>query len=453
MLSLDPNVVLRKIFCDASASSHLSLHLVVGRCRRGIPATFLFIVTYPTPPIEINIMSRTTTPSSSPPSDRDVVIVCAARTPMCRARKGGLAKVPPSTLFQTVLEASLERTHIAGADIQDICVGNVLLSPPTGFAALRMAQIVAGIPASTPLNMVNRQCASGLQACSEIANRIAAGEITIGIGAGVESMSMTPLNQGGKPPSVDWQVMQKHPHAMDCLLPMGITSDTVVKEYGLQRHHLDAFSVASHQKAAAAQAAGKFDAEICAVGQVSRDDGVRPQTTAKILAKLKPAFTPTGVTTAGNSSQTTDGAAAVVLMTRAEAQRRGLTVLAVWKGFSCVGVPPAVMGIGPAVAIPAVLDQVGLTKNDIEVYEINEAFASQASWCVSELGLDPTKVNPNGGAIALGHPLGCTGARMIATLIYELRRRRSAGYGVVCMCIGTGMGAAAVLQAEPGASL
>ena len=387
------------------------------------------------------------------PSDRDVVIVCATRTPLCRARKGGLAKVPPSTLFQTVLEASLQRTQISGADIQDICVGNVLLRPPTGFAALRMAQIVAGIPETTPLNMVNRQCASGLQACSEIANRIAVGEIDIGIGAGVESMSMTPLNQVGKPPAVDWQVMQKNSHAMDCLLPMGITSDTVVKEYGLKRHDLDAFSVQSHSKAAAAQAAGKFDAEICPVGTVNRDDGVRPQTTAAVLAKLKPAFTPTGITTAGNSSQTTDGAAAVVLMTRAEAQRRRLPVLAVWKGFSCVGVPPRIMGIGPAVAIPAVLEQVGLTKEDIEVYEINEAFASQASWCVSELGLDPAKVNPNGGAIALGHPLGCTGARLVATLLYELKRRRTAGYGVVSMCIGSGMGAAAVIQVEPDASL
>lgn len=372
---------------------------------------------------------------------------------MCRARKGGLAKVPPSTLLQTVLEECLSRTQMAGADVQDICVGNVLLPPPAGFAALRMAQIAAGIPDTTSLSTVNRQCASGLQACADIANRIRVGEITIGIGAGVESMSAHPLNQG-KPPHVDWETMQQHRSAMDCLLPMGVTSETVVKEYGLKRHVLDDFAVKSHQKAAAAQQAGKFDAEICPVGTIGKDDGIRPNTTAAVLSKLKPAFTPTGITTAGNSSQTTDGAAAVVLMTRAEAKRRRLPILAVWKGFASVGVPPRIMGIGPAVAIPAVLDQVGLTKDQIEVYEINEAFASQASWCVDQLALDVERVNPNGGAIALGHPLGCTGARLVATLIYELKRRRhSTGYGVVSMCVGTGMGCAAVLQVEPDASL
>ena len=182
---------------------------------------------------------------------------------MCRARKGGLAKVPPSTLLQTVLEECLTRTNMEdGSAIEDICVGNVLLPPPTGFAALRMAQFAAKIPKTTSLQTVNRQCASGLQACAIIANRIAAGEITIGIGAGVESMSLNPMNQQAKPPAVDWDVMQKTPGAMDCLLPMGITSETVVKEYGLKRHVLDNFAAQSHAKAAAAQQAGKFQAEI-----------------------------------------------------------------------------------------------------------------------------------------------------------------------------------------------
>ena len=392
------------------------------------------------------------------PSDRDVVIVSAVRTPLCRARKGGLAKVPPSTLLQTVLEATLARTPgLAAADIEDICVGNVLLPPPVGFAGLRMAQLAAGIPETTSLSTVNRQCASGLQAIANIANSIARGEINVGIGAGVESMSFNPMNVKTEPPAVDWALMQKTPGTMDCLLPMGITSEAVVKEYGLQRHLLDDFAAQSHAKAAAAQKQGKFDAEICPVGSVGRDDGVRPTTTPAVLAKLKPVFVPTGgVTTAGNSSQTTDGAAAVLLMTRAEARRRNLPILAVWKGFSSVGVPPRIMGIGPAKAIPAVLKQVGLHKDEIDVYEINEAFASQASWCMQALGLDPAKVNPNGGAIALGHPLGCTGARMVATLVYELRRRQrqnSTGYGVVSMCIGSGMGAAAVLQVEPEAAL
>lgn len=246
--------------------------------------------------------------------------------------------------------------------------------------------------------------------------------------------------------------MQNDKTAMDCLIPMGVTSENVVEKYGLQRNKLDAFAVQSHQKAAAARASGKFQREIVPVGNVARDDGIRPQTTAEILGRLKPVFKEGGVTTAGNSSQTTDGAAAVLLMTRAEANRRGLPILGVWRGYAVKGVPPRVMGIGPAVAIPAVLEQCQITIDDIDVFEINEAFASQATWCVDVLKIDPAKVNPNGGAIALGHPLGCTGARQIATLLHELHRRKQR-FGVVSMCIGTGMGAAAVLEVEPDSRL
>jgi acetyl-CoA acyltransferase 1 len=254
-------------------------------------------------------------------------------------------------------------------------------------------------------------------------------------------------------PVVDWNVMQSHRSAMDCLIPMGITSETLAKKYALPRHLLDDFAVQSHEKAAAAQRAGKFKAEIVPVGNIQEDDGIRPDTTRAILSKLKPAFMPHGgVTTAGNSSQTTDGAAAVLLMSRREAQRRGLPILGIWRGFATAGVPPSIMGIGPAVAIPKVLQQTGLSTSDIDVFEINEAFASQALWCVDELGLDKSKVNPNGGAIALGHPLGCTGARMICTILQELHRRKGR-YGIVSMCVGTGMGAAAVLEVEPRSSL
>ena len=279
---------------------------------------------------------------------------------------------------------------------------------------------------------------------------VATKKIQIGIGGGVESMSFYPM-KSIKAPDVDWDVMQKYnkkTRVMDCLIPMGVTSDNVVAQYGLQRKDLDAFSVKSHQKAARARASGKFQNEIVPVGNVTQDDGIRPQTTLEILSKLKPVFSKDGRTTAGNSSQTTDGAAAVLLMTRAEAKKRGLPILGVWRGYSVKGVPPRVMGIGPAVAIPAVLKQCNLTVDDIDVYEINEAFASQASWCVDILNIDPEKVNPNGGAIALGHPLGCTGARQIATLLNELHRRKQR-FGVVSMCIGTGMGAAAVLEVEP----
>ena len=381
----------------------------------------------------------------------DVVIVAACRTPLCRSRKGKLAKVPPSTLLQTALQGVLERTPgLKPTDIDDICVGNVLL-PQSGFAALRMAQVAAGIPASkASLQTVNRQCASGLQAVANIAQRLASGEIQIGIGGGVESMSFNAMKDI-QPPQVDYSGMPRE--AMDCLLPMGLTSEAVVQDYGLQREDLDAFAAESHRKAAAAQRNGRFRAEIVPVGDVTEDDGIRPTTTVEILSQLKPAFVPkTGATTAGNSSQTTDGAAAILLTTRAVAQRNHWPILAVWKSLATAGVPPRVMGIGPAVAIPRVLEQCGLTKDDIDVYELNEAFASQATYCRDVLGLDPDKVNPNGGAIALGHPLGCTGARMIATLIYELQRRKG-GYGVVSMCIGTGMGAAAVLQVERSAAL
>lgn len=415
----------------------------------------------------------TTTTTSRPFSinDNDVVIVAAVRTPLTRSRKGGLAQVPLSSLFQSVLQGLLARTtsSLSPTDIQDICVGNVLMSA-SEFAALRMAAMAAGIPAETcSLQTTNRQCASGLQAAAHIANAIATGQITIGIAAGVESMSLYPMHKM-KPPPVDWKEMMQQQeqqlhsttattsNVMDCLLPMGITSDTVVREYGLERHVLDAFAVASHQKAAAAQQAGKFESEIVPVTTpqgilVDKDDGIRPNTSLQVLSQLKPVFTPTGATTAGNSSQTTDGAAAALFMTRREARRRGLPVAGVWRGFAVSGVSPRIMGIGPAVAIPAVLQQTGLDKDDIDVYEINEAFASQASWCIQELGLDAAKVNPVGGAIALGHPLGCTGARMIATLLAEMHRRKEARLGVISMCIGTGMGAAAVIEVEPQSAL
>ena len=331
---------------------------------------------------------------------------------------------------------------LTGADVEDLCVGNVLM-PPAGFATLRMAALAAGLPHTVSLQTVNRQCASGLQAVANTAHRIAAGEITVGVGAGVESMSQFPMHQmklpeqpfGGDNDS-GWHTMQATDHAMDCLLPMGVTSDTVAAQFdGLDRDALDAFAVQSHQRAARAQAQGKFDAEMVPVGAVTKDDGVRPDTTAAVLSKLKPAFTPTGPTTAGNSSQTTDGAAAVVLMTRREARRRSLKIMAVWRGMSVTGVPPAVMGIGPAVAVPAVLRQTNLTTKDVDVWELNEAFGSQAVHCIRKLQLDPAKVNPNGGAIALGHPLGATGARLLVTLVHELHRRRGARYGACIFII------------------
>jgi len=248
-------------------------------------------------------------------------------------------------------------------------------------------------------------------------------------------------------PDVDWDVMNSCKEAMDCLVPMGVTSENVSKKYGLTRNTLDEFAVRSHAKADSARSKGLFADEIIAVGNVIHDDGIRPGTTLESLGKLKPVFDEHGSTTAGNASQLTDGAAAVLLMTRAQAEQRGLPILGVWRSFVVKGVPPSIMGIGPAIAIPPALEMAGIQIKDVDVFEINEAFASQAKWCIDELEIPMEKVNPNGGAIALGHPLGATGARQIATLLHEMNRKGKR-FGVVSMCIGTGAGAAAVLEVE-----
>ena len=426
-------------------------------------------------------------------SNDDVVIVAAIRTPLIRAsnakKEGQFGNVSPAELLQTVLETTLQQVKrgITGTDVQDLCVGNVLMSP-SNFTTLRMAAIAAGLSAETcSMNMVNRQCASGLQAIANIANRISAHEIDIGIGAGVESMSMFPMNQMKLTKNaIDWSKIQFNKEAMDCLLPMGITSDTVAIKYNqkiisvplsssssthdrkvkldLDRLTLDQFAVESHRRAHLAQINGTFQNEICPVrGTIRNDDGIRSNTTLDGLSRLRPIFTPnTGVTTAGNSSQLTDGAAAVLLMRRSVAIQRNVPILAVWKGYTCCGVPPSIMGIGPSVAIPELLQRLRLHINDIDRIELNEAFASQALYCIQLLQLDTAKVNVNGGAIALGHPLGATGARMIVSLInslHQLRRNESTSmkkeslFGCASMCVGTGMGAAAVIEIESDAAV
>jgi acetyl-CoA acyltransferase 1 len=251
------------------------------------------------------------------------------------------------------------------------------------------------------------------------------------------------------PPNVDWDTQTKE--AMDCLIPMGITSENVAKAFDLDRKVLDEFAADSHVKAAAAQNTGKFRAEIIAIDNIDQDDGIRPSTTSETLAKLKPAFSKNGSTTAGNSSQLTDGAAAVLLMSRAEATKRRLPILGVWKSYAVEGVPPKIMGVGPVYAIPSALKKANKTIEDVDVFEINEAFASQAYYSIKTLHIDTSKVNPNGGAIALGHPLGCTGARLVVSLLMEMRRE-GRRVGVVSMCVGGGMGAAAVLESEIGMS-
>mmetsp|Transcript_6669 Transcript_6669/g.18501 ORF Transcript_6669/g.18501 Transcript_6669/m.18501 type:complete len:462 (+) Transcript_6669:78-1463(+) len=396
--------------------------------------------------------------------DDDVVIVAACRTPLTRAKRGSLKDTPADDLVAAVLKETIQRTGVEPSAVGDVVMGSVLGPSSQRANECRMAMFFAGFPESVPVHTVNRQCSSGLQAIASVAASIKAGYYTIGIAGGVESMSTNPMAwEGGVNPRV-----ADNQCAADCLLPMGVTSEIVAERFGVDRQTQDQFAVASHKKAAAARAAGKFKDEIVPVrttvkdpktGEekqvvVSEDDGIRPGTSMETLKRLPTIFKKNGgSTTAGNASQVTDGASACMLMTRKEAGRRGLPVLLVFRSFAAVGVPPAIMGIGPAAAIPAAVSAAGLHLDDIDVYEINEAFASQVKYSVDHLGIDEAKVNPNGGAIAIGHPLGTTGSRMTATLAYEmLRRGKRARFGVVSMCIGSGMGAAAVFEAGDGAN-
>ncbi|XP_030845967.1 3-ketoacyl-CoA thiolase A, peroxisomal [Strongylocentrotus purpuratus] len=382
----------------------------------------------------------------------DVVVVSALRTPIGKARKGSFKDTRPDDLLAAAFKGVLDETKISPDRLGDIVVGNVLL-PGGGAIHARFAQFYSGIPESVPINTVNRQCSSGLQAFMNAAGGIKSGVYDVAMASGVESMSRSPMYQGE---DLNPKVMLDQT-TKDCLIPMGITSENVAEKFGVTRQQQDQMALESQLKAAAAQTKGYFDREIIPVttviideaGQerpitVTKDDGVRGNTTIEGLAKLKPAFSPEGTTTAGNSSQVSDGAAAVLVASRQAAESLNLPVMGVLVSYAVVGVPPSLMGIGPAYAIPEALKKAGLTVDDVEIFEINEAFASQATYCVQKLGIPMEKVNPNGGAIALGHPLGCTGARQIGTLLHELDRRGNRAYGVVSMCIGTGMGAAAV---------
>ncbi|KAG0277935.1 3-ketoacyl-CoA thiolase with broad chain length specificity [Linnemannia exigua] len=389
-------------------------------------------------------------------SPEDVVIVDAVRTPMTRGKKGGFKDTVPEDLLAAVLIAIKDRNKIDPAIVDDICVGNVLQAAG-GATVSRMAALYAGYPEKTSIYTTNRQCSSGLQAVVSIASHIQAGLIDIGIGAGVESMTM-----GYGPSAMASQTSEKIPEAneaaADCQLPMGITSENVASEFHVTREKQDQFAALSFAKATKAQAEGKFDHEIIPVKTtikdeegnekeviISKDDGIRAGTTVEKLAKLRPAFD--GATTAGNASQVSDGAAAVLLMKRKTAERLGLPIVGKFIASAVVGVPPKIMGVGPAVAIPAVLKKIGIEVKDIDIFELNEAFASQAVYSIEACGIPIEKVNPNGGAIAMGHPLGCTGARQIATLMPELKRQGKK-LGLTTMCIGTGMGMAAVFERE-----
>ncbi|KAJ1693943.1 hypothetical protein LUZ63_010641 [Rhynchospora breviuscula] len=387
----------------------------------------------------------------------DVVIVAAYRTAICKAKRGGFKDTLPEDLLAPVLKALIDKTKINPSEVGDIVVGTVLAPGSQRAIQCRMAAFYAGFPDTVPLRTVNRQCSSGLQAVADVAAAIRSGYYKIGIAAGMESMTTDKVFLGN-PLNPKLNLFAQ---ARDCLLPMGITSENVAHRFGITRQEQDQAAVESHKKAAAAVASGKFKEEIIPVetkivdpktGEerqitVIADEGIRPDTSLEVLAKLKPAFTKDGSTTAGNASQVSDGAGAVLLMRRDVAMQKGLPVLGVFRSFAAVGVDPAVMGVGPAVAIPEAVKAAGLEVDDVNLFEINEAFASQYVYCCKKLGLDAAKVNVNGGAMAFGHPLGCTGARCVSTLLNEMKRRgKDCRFGVISMCIGSGMGAAAVFE-------
>lgn len=394
-----------------------------------------------------------------------MVVTCALRTPFTKGGRGFLKDTAAADLLAHTFQSLISRSQIDPSLVEDIAVGSVL--PPGGGATeFRAAALVAGFPASTAVKSLNRQCSSGLQACVDIANAIKADMISVGIGAGVESMS----SQYGPQAVTEFsELLDSVPEAKNCKVPMGSLSEQMAQDRKISRSDQDAFAASSYQKALAAQRAGNFSAEIAPLRNVKfvdpktdeeriipvvdRDDGIREGISADSLSKIKPAFHPQGSIHAGNASQISDGAAAVLLMKRRTAEKLGQRILGKYVASSVVGVPPLLMGIGPWKAIPVALAKAGgLRKEDVDVWEINEAFASQCLWCARELGLDPAKVNPNGGAIAFGHPLGCTGARQVSTLLNELGRREARGkrgkVGVTSMCVGTGMGMAAVWVKE-----
>lgn len=391
-------------------------------------------------------------------ADNEAVLVAMARTAVGRGRRGALADTRAEDLGRTVLQAVLERAPgLSASDVEDVIIGCAMPEGEQGLNFARIMTLYAGYPVTVPAITVNRFCSSGLQAIAFAAERIQLGYASVVVAGGVESMSHVPMS-GFK--------LAPHPGLMERMpevyIGMGHTAERVAQQYGIGREDQDRFALASHRKAAAAIQEGRFDEEIVPVatervrvtpdGKVerkaasfARDECVREDTTLEALAKLAPSFAAHGTVTAGNASPISDGAAAVVVMSRAEAGRRGLRPLAAFRSFAVAGVAPEVMGIGPVEAIPKALRMAGLQPEDIDLYEINEAFASQCLAIIRELKLPDDRVNVNGGAIALGHPLGCTGTKLSISLIQELRRR-GGGKGVVSMCIGGGMGAAGVFE-------
>jgi len=388
---------------------------------------------------------------------REAVIVSAVRTAVGKAPRGALRSVHPTDLAATVIRSAVER--VPGLDpkeIDDVILGCAMPEAEQGLNMARVALLRAGLPTDVPGQTVNRFCASGLQTIALAAQQVMSGMGDVIVAGGAESMSAVPM--GGHHFAPNPAMAEMSP---DVYLGMGLTAENVAKRYEVSREDQDAFALRSHQRAIAAIDAGLFKDEIVPIevehvwfenGRVQRstmifdtDEGPRRDTSAEALAKLKPVFAINGTVTAGNSSQTSDGAAAVVVMSREKADALGVKPLARFVSFAVAGVPPEIMGIGPVAAIPKALKQAGLTIDQIDLIELNEAFAAQALAVIRALELDEEKVNVNGGAIALGHPLGCTGAKLTVQILHELRRR-GGRYGLITMCVGGGMGAAGIVE-------
>lgn len=384
-------------------------------------------------------------------------IVAAYRTAGCRAKKGKFKDLRPDDMAAAAIKGLVERTAVDPSRIDDVIIGCAFPEGEQGMNLARIASLKAGLPVEVPAQTVNRFCSSGLQTVALAAERIMAGFAHCIVAGGAESMTAVPM--GGNKYSANPGLVANWPQSY---ASMGITAEILAKQYAISREDQDQFALESHQKAAAAIAAGRFEQEIIPVEveiaaivknkvqkkteRVLIDDGVRGDTTLEGLAKLKPAFKVDGSVTAGNSSQMTDGAAAVLVVSEEYLKELGKDPLARFVAFAVRGVAPEVMGIGPVAAVPVALKMAGLQQQDIGLIELNEAFAAQALSVIRELKLDPAIINVNGGAIALGHPLGCTGAKLTATLLAEMRRRQTR-YGMVSMCIGGGMGAAGIFEA------
>jgi acetyl-CoA acyltransferase len=406
----------------------------------------------------------------------EAVIVSSVRTPVGKAFKGSLRATRPDDLAALVIKEALARVPgLDAREIDDVILGCAMPEGEQGMNVARIAALRAGLPTETSAMTINRFCSSGLQAIAIAAERIRAGSAHAIVAGGTESMTMVPMG-GNKVSPNPWLV----DHSPDTYINMGLGTENIARKFGITREQADQFSVESHKKALAAIAAGRFKDETVPVevkittvpngnghggaagGAKSKgaakaatqtftfetDEGPRADTSLEALAKLKPAFHIKGTVTAGNSSQMSDGAAAAVVMSDEHARALGLKPLARFVSYATAGVLPEEFGIGPVAAIPKALKLAGLTLNDIAVFELNEAFAAQSLAVIQQAGLDPARVNPNGGAIALGHPLGCTGAKLTATILRELHRR-NARYGMVTMCIGGGMGAAGLFEILP----